>query len=210
MEPSRRPRLAPTTPLSRDAGAGSPLPAPRPTLGPRPTGSFSAGPVPPPRAKRRRGRFCLPWRGTSLCLHRVAVVFHPRRRALQAPASFRALSAAGLSLTEVASTFSVPGARFFNVCHPICNGRQQVAPKQRTALCPTRLQGQSVLVLVQAVTPGRGAQVPSGPHRDPVLTILWQSGSARHCLTKVAPRQRVMAPCWIRQGPGSPGPNFSR
>ena len=95
------------------------------------------------------------------------------------------------------------------MCHPICNGRQQVAPKQRTALCLARLQGPSALVLAQAATPRRGAQVPSGPHRDPVLIILWQSGSARHCLTKVAPRQRVMAPCWIRQSPGSPGPNFS-
>ena len=85
-----------------------------------------------------------------------------------------------------------------------------MAPKQRTALCPARLQGPSALVLAQAVTPGRGTQVPPGPHRDPVLIILWQSGSARHRLTKVAPRQRVMAPCWIRQSPGSPGPNFSR
>ena len=55
MVPSQRPRLAPATPLSR--GAGSLLPAPRPTLGPRPTGSSLAGPVPPPHAKRRRGRF---------------------------------------------------------------------------------------------------------------------------------------------------------
>ena len=52
-----RPRLAPTTPLSRDAGAGSLLPAPRPTLGPRPTGSFSSSRC---AEVRRRPFFCCP------------------------------------------------------------------------------------------------------------------------------------------------------
>ena len=45
--PSRRPRPAPMTPLSRAVGAGSSLPASRPPLGYRPTGSFQEGPAPP-------------------------------------------------------------------------------------------------------------------------------------------------------------------
>ena len=52
-KPEDHPHPTPTP----TAGAGSLLPATRPTLGPRPTGSSLAGPVPPPHAKRRRGRF---------------------------------------------------------------------------------------------------------------------------------------------------------
>ena len=90
----------------------------------------------------------MPWRGKKL--QHVAVVLHPRLRALQAPSSCRAPFVDSLFLTSAVSTFFVPDVGFLNVRHPRCNGGQQVATGPRAANPES------------AARPGSGAQMPLG------------------------------------------------